>query len=245
VAVRTVAMVGWSVFSSQSVSPSELASFMQQFGARPTVFPMGEPEPGSWSVPISDGELVVSEATSDLRTMPGRMIEEATNLLGTAPVYCLSIFPAVGQSTDAVMVEDDHATAALVQRMVNAFAVRWPAVLSDNTTNPMIALGALAKSQTQPPQQEQRRGWKRFLGGGSRTRESTRRHGCISSCRSPAWDGSRDEPQRARGKRYVVDTRRSSSAPEDVAGSRFARPLKAVLAAANCHFASGPPLFVG
>jgi hypothetical protein len=157
--------VAWSVFSSQSVSPSELASFMQQFGARPTVFPMGEPEPGSWSVPISDGELVVSEATSDLRTMPGRMIEEATNLLGTAPVYCLSIFPAVGQSTDAVMVEDDHATAALVQRMVNAFAVRWPAVLSDNTTNPMIPLGPLAEGQPrQSSQQQQKRGWRRLFG---------------------------------------------------------------------------------
>ncbi len=113
-------MVGWSVFSSQSVSPAELASFMQQFGARPTVILTGEPEPGSWSVPIRDGELVVSEATSDLRTMPPRMIEAATNLLGTTPVYRLSIFTAVGQSTDSVMVEDDHATAALVQRIVNA-----------------------------------------------------------------------------------------------------------------------------
>jgi hypothetical protein len=126
---------------------------------------MGEPAPGSWSVPIRNGELVVSEATSDLRTMPPRMIEAATNLLGTTPVYRLSIFTAVGQSTDSVMVEDDHATAALVQRIVNAFAVRWPAVLSDNTTNPMIALGALAKRQTQPSQQEQKRGWKRFFGG--------------------------------------------------------------------------------
>jgi hypothetical protein len=48
---------------------------------------------------------------------------------------------------------------------VNAFAVRWPAVLSDNTTNPMIALGALAKSSTPPSQQEQKRCWRRFFGG--------------------------------------------------------------------------------
>jgi hypothetical protein len=158
-------LVGWSVFSSQSISPTELASFMQQFGARPTVFSMAEPEPGSWSVPIGNGELVVSEATSDLRTMPPRMIEAATNLLGTPPVYCLSIFAAMGQSSDSGMVEDDHATAALVQGIVHAFAVRWPAVLSDNTTNPMIALGALAKSSTPPSQQEQKRCWRRFFGG--------------------------------------------------------------------------------
>ena len=78
--------VAWSVFSSQSVSPSQLESLMQQFGAQPTVFPMGEPEPGSWSVPIAGAELVVSEATRDLRTMPPSIIEAATSLLGTPPV---------------------------------------------------------------------------------------------------------------------------------------------------------------
>jgi hypothetical protein len=52
------------------------------------------PEPGSWSVPITDGELVISEATADLRAMPPVMIESATRLLGMAPVYCLSIFAA-------------------------------------------------------------------------------------------------------------------------------------------------------
>jgi hypothetical protein len=139
---------------------------MQQFGAQPTVFPIEEPEPGSWSVPIRGGELVVSEATRDLRAMPPRMIAAATRLLGTAPVYCLSIFAAVGESTDSVVVEDDNETAALVQRIVNAFAARWPAVLSDNTTNPMIPLGVLAKGRTrQPSQQEQKRGWRRFFGG--------------------------------------------------------------------------------
>jgi hypothetical protein len=139
---------------------------MQQFGAQPTVFPIEEPEPGSWSVPIRGGELVVSEATRDLRAMPPRMIAAATRLLGTAPVYCLSTFAAVRQSTDSVVVEDDNETAALVQRIVNAFAARWPAVLSDNTTNPMIPLGVLAKGRTrQPSQQEQKRGWRRFFGG--------------------------------------------------------------------------------
>jgi hypothetical protein len=141
---------------------------MQQFGAQPTVFPMAEPEPGSWSVPTAGGELVVSEATSDLRAMPPRMIEAATSLLGMTSVYCLSIFAAAGQSTGSVVVDDDNETAALVQRIVNGFATRWSAVLSDNSTNPMIPLAALAKGQTrQPSEQEQKRGWRRFLGGAS------------------------------------------------------------------------------
>jgi hypothetical protein len=75
----------------------------------------------------------------------------------------LSIFPAVAQSSGSAIVEDDKDTAALVRRIVNAFAARWPAVLSDNTTNPMIPLGELAK--VQPSQQEHKRGWRRFLGG--------------------------------------------------------------------------------
>jgi hypothetical protein len=138
----------------------------RQFGAQPAVLPMGgQPEPGSWSVPITDGELVVSEATSDLRAMPPAMIHAAIRLLGTAPVYCLSIFAAVGQSTGAVVpVEDSDETAQLVQRIVNAFGERWPAVLSDNSTAPMIALGPLA---TQAPQEHRpvpKRGWRRFLG---------------------------------------------------------------------------------
>jgi hypothetical protein len=89
-------------------------------------------------VPITGGELVVSEATGDLRTMSPRMIEAATSLIGTAPVYCLSIFAGAGQSTGSTVVVDDKETAALVRQIVHAFAARWPAVLSDNTTNPMI-----------------------------------------------------------------------------------------------------------
>jgi hypothetical protein len=158
--------VAWSVFSSQSVSPSQLASLMQQFGAQPTVFPKGEPEPGSWSVPIAGAELVVSEATRDLRTMPPSMIEAATSLLGTPPVYCVSIFAGAGQSTGSAVVEDDKETAALIRRIVNTFAARWPAVLSDNTTNPMIPLGPLAEGQPrQSSRQKQKRGWRRLFGG--------------------------------------------------------------------------------
>ncbi len=139
---------------------------MQQFGAQPTVFPKGEPEPGSWSVPIAGAELVVSEATRDLRTMPPSMIEAATSLLGTPPVYCVSIFAGAGQSTGSAVVEDDKETAALIRRIVNTFAARWPAVLSDNTTNPMIPLGSLAEGQPrQSSQQEQKRGWRRLFGG--------------------------------------------------------------------------------
>ena len=141
---------------------------MQQFGAKPTVLRMGgQPEPASWSVPITNGELVVSEATSDLRSMPPAMIHSALRQLGTAPVYCLSIFAAVGQSTGSVVAaEDDAETAMLVQRIVNAFAARWPGVLSDNSTDPMIPLGALAKGQArQSSQQRQKRGWRRFFGG--------------------------------------------------------------------------------
>jgi hypothetical protein len=66
------------------------------------------------------------------------MTEVATSLIGTAPVYCLSIFAGAGQSTGSTVVVDDKETAALVRQIVNAFAARWPAVLSDNTTNPMI-----------------------------------------------------------------------------------------------------------
>jgi len=158
-------VAAWSVFSSQSVPRRELESLMQQVGAQPTVFPTGKPEPGSWSVPIAGGELVVSEATGDLSAMPPTMIEAATSLLGTAPVYCLSIFAGAGQSTGSIVVEDDKETAALVRRIVNAFAAQWPAVLSDNTTNPMIPLGPLAEGQTrQSFQQEQKRGWRRLFG---------------------------------------------------------------------------------
>jgi hypothetical protein len=156
------------VFSSQTVSPDQLEELLRQFGAKPTVLPMGgQPEPGSWSVPITNGELVVCEATGDLRSMPPAMIHSALRLLGTAPVYCLSIFAAVGQSTGSVVAaEDDAETAMLVQRIVNAFAARWPAVLSDNSTNPMIPLGALAKDRTrQSSQQAQKWGWRRLFGG--------------------------------------------------------------------------------
>ena len=63
VAARTVDLVvAWSVFSSQSVPRSELESLMEEFGAQPTVFPTGKPEPASWSVPIAGGELIVSVA---------------------------------------------------------------------------------------------------------------------------------------------------------------------------------------
>jgi hypothetical protein len=162
-----VAVVAWSLFSSQPVSRDELEELMRQFGAQPTVLPMGDqPEPGSWSVPISGGELVVSEATGDLRAMPEAMIHAAIRLLGTTPVYCLSIFAAVGQSTGSVVPADDDAeTAHLVQQIVNAFGARWPAVLSDNSTNPMIPLGRLASGEKQPPShQEPQRGWRRFFG---------------------------------------------------------------------------------
>jgi hypothetical protein len=166
VAARTVDLVvAWSVFSSQSVPRSELESLMQEFGAQPTVFPTGKPEPGSWSVPIAGGELIVSEAAGDLRAMPPRMIDAAGTLLGRPPVYCLSIFPAAGRLSGSASVEDDKETAALVRRIVNAFAARWPAVLSDNTTNPMIPLGSLAEGQTRPSQQGQKRGWRRFFRG--------------------------------------------------------------------------------
>jgi hypothetical protein len=48
------------------------------------------------------------------------MIRSALRLLGTAPVYCLSIFAAVGQSTGSVVAaEDDAETAMLVQWLVN------------------------------------------------------------------------------------------------------------------------------
>jgi hypothetical protein len=57
------------------------------------------------------------------------MIESATRLLGTTPRYCLSIFAAVGHATGSISAEkDDSETAQLVQRIVNAFAGRWPAV---------------------------------------------------------------------------------------------------------------------
>ena len=83
-----------------------------------------------------------------------------------APVYCLSIFAGAGQSTGSAVVEDDKETAALIRRIVNAFAARWPAVLSDNTMNPMIPLGPLAEGQPrQSSQQEQKRGWRRLFGG--------------------------------------------------------------------------------
>jgi hypothetical protein len=159
--------MAWSLFSSESVSPDDLERLMRQFGAQRTVLPMGDqPEPGSWSVPISGGKLVVSEATGDLRTMPEPMIHAAIRLLGTAPAYCLSIFAAVGQSTGSISAEDDDSeTAMLVLRVANAFGARWPAVLSDNSTNPMIPLGGLAESQNrQPLQQESGRGWRRFFG---------------------------------------------------------------------------------
>jgi hypothetical protein len=52
--------------------------------------------------------------------MPPAMIHPALRLVGTAPVYCLSIFAAVGQSTGSVVAaEDDAETAMLVQRLVN------------------------------------------------------------------------------------------------------------------------------
>ena len=160
--------MAWSVFSSESVSRSQLDGLMRQFGAIPTVLPMGDhPEPGSWSVPITDGELVISEATADLRAMPPAMIESATRLLETTPRYCLSIFAAVGGATGSISAEkDDSETAQLVQRIVNAFADRWPVVLSDNTADPMTPLGSLAKGQArQPSQHGQKRGWRRFFGG--------------------------------------------------------------------------------
>jgi hypothetical protein len=162
-----VAFVAWSLFSSQSVSRDELEELMRQFGAQPTVLPMGDqPEPGSWSVPISGGELVVSEATGDLRAMPEAMIHAAMRLLGATPVYCLSIFAAVEGTTGSISAEDDDSeTAMLVLRIANAFGARWPAVLSDNYTDPMIPLGALAGGQKQRPSgQEPKRGWRRFLG---------------------------------------------------------------------------------
>jgi hypothetical protein len=120
--------MAWSVFSSESVSRSELESLMRQFGAKPTVLPMGgQPEPGSWSLAITDGELVISEATGDLRAMPPLMIESATHLLGTPPRYCLSIFAAVGHATGRISAEkDDSETAQPVQRIVNAFARTCP-----------------------------------------------------------------------------------------------------------------------
>ena len=127
----------------------------------------GETVLGTHTFAISDGELVISEATGDLRAMPPLMIESATHLLGTPPRYCLSIFAAVGHATGSISAEkDDSETAQLVQRIVNAFARRWPAVLSDNTTNPMTPLGALAKGEApQPSQQRRKRGWRRFFGG--------------------------------------------------------------------------------
>jgi hypothetical protein len=124
----------------------------------------GQPEPGSWTVPITDGELVVSQATSDLQAMPPAMIHAAARLLGTAPVYCLSVFAVVGQSTGSVVpAEGSGETAQLVQRIVNAFGERWPAVLSDNSAAPMVALGPLAKQAPQEHRPVPKRGWRRFL----------------------------------------------------------------------------------
>ena len=88
-------------------------------------------------------------------------------IVGESPVYCLSIFAAVGQSTESVVPADDEVeTAHLVQQIVNAFGARWPAVLSGNSTNPIIPLRRLASGEKkqQPSLQEHKRGWHRFLG---------------------------------------------------------------------------------
>ena len=130
--------MAWSVFSSQSVPPTELERLMRQFGAQPAVLPMGgQPEPGSWSVPITDGELVVSEATSDLRAMPPSMIDAASRPARHGPGV-LPVDLRSGRAVDRFgrSVEDNGETAQLVRRIVNAFAARWPAVLSDNTPAP-------------------------------------------------------------------------------------------------------------
>jgi hypothetical protein len=45
----------------------------------------------------------------------------AIRLLGTAPVYCLSIFAAVGQSTGSISAEEvDSETAVLVLRVATS-----------------------------------------------------------------------------------------------------------------------------
>ena len=80
-------------------------------------------------------------------------------------MYCLSIFVAVGQSTGSVVPADDEAeTAHLVQQIANAFRARWPAVLSDNSTNPMIPLGRLASGEKQQPSQQEPKRGRRLLG---------------------------------------------------------------------------------
>ncbi|MDQ3824760.1 MAG: hypothetical protein M3319_10000 [Actinomycetota bacterium] len=136
---RTVTSMIWTLYSSQSVSNADLEALLAPFGA--------ERDNDGWVIPLPGGRLVILEGTDDIGSIPQSLRDQAAEVLGTEPMYITVMSSEVKTSGKPIRninahLRDERKLAAkaseLVQRIGSAFGARWPAVLSDDSSAPMM-----------------------------------------------------------------------------------------------------------
>jgi hypothetical protein len=114
-------MPAGSVFSSQPITPEQIAWVMGHFGAEQNYY-------GDWCVPTADHmEVAVVNSSKNLGGMPPTMLDPVGQLLRSRPVTALSVVSL-------------QAYPPVTWAIVNLFAKWWPCCWHDHTTNPPIPL---------------------------------------------------------------------------------------------------------
>ena len=136
--------MAWMLYSSQSVSNADLEAVLVPFGA--------ERDKNGWAIPLPGGRLLVLEGTDDIDSIPRSLRDRAAEVLGTKPAYITVMSSEVKSSGKPIRnvnahLRDQRELAAkaweLVQHIGSAFGARWPAVLADDSSAPMMPLGNL------------------------------------------------------------------------------------------------------
>jgi hypothetical protein len=135
----------WTLYSSQSVSNADLEALLAPFGA--------ERDKDGWVIPLPGGRSVILEGTHDIESIPQSLRDQAAQVLGAEPIYITAMSSEVktsGKPTRNIRahLRDERKLAAkaseLVRHIGSAFGAGWPAVLSDDSSAPMMTpLGKL------------------------------------------------------------------------------------------------------
>ena len=116
-----------SVFSNIKVAPEQIAWLLNRFGA------LQERSGEDWTIEVGPGVtdvVSVADGTSDLSSIPRQIIDGAALWLGGPPQYRL-----------ALMIGNSPACRNLAWRIADEFARSWPAVWSNDSTEPVAPLG--------------------------------------------------------------------------------------------------------
>ena len=116
-------MPAGSVFSSQLITPEQIAWVMGHFGAQRS-------DHGDWCVPSADPlamQVAVSNSPQDLVVMPPAILEPVAQLLRARPLTALAVISL-------------REYPPVTWQIVNIFAYWWRCCWHDHTTNPPVPL---------------------------------------------------------------------------------------------------------